>query len=57
MKQKMNTKFKNYKTAAKTMGLRMFGSLSISCTSLHGMKLSIDTWIRDGLVPAAVRHR
>jgi len=30
------------------MGLRMFGSLCISCTSLHVMKPSIDTWDRDG---------
>jgi len=43
MKQEMSTKYKNYKRAFKTMGLLMFGSLYISSTSIHGMKLSIDT--------------
>jgi len=42
MKQKMNTEYKNYKTAPKTMGLLMFGPLRIGCTSLHAMKRSID---------------
>jgi hypothetical protein len=31
------------KTAAKRMGLLIFGPLCVSCTSLYGMKLSIDT--------------
>ena len=43
MKQKMNAKYKNYKTAAKTIELLMVGSLCISWTSIHDMKLSIDT--------------
>jgi len=51
------TKYKIYKTAFQTMGLLMIGQLCNSCTSLHGVKLSIDTSIRDGLVRAAVRHR
>ena len=42
MKKKMSTKYKNYKTAFQTMGLLMFGPLFNSCTSLHGVKLSID---------------
>ena len=42
-KTKMSKKYKNYKTAATTMGLLMFGSLCNSCTSLHVMKPSIDT--------------
>ena len=43
MKQKMNANYKNYKTAAKTIELLMVGSLCISWTSIHDMKLSIDT--------------
>jgi hypothetical protein len=43
MKQTMSKKYKNYKTTSKTVGRHMFGSLCISSTSLHGIKLNIDT--------------
>jgi len=43
MKQKFSKKYKNYKTASKTVGRHMFGSLCISSTSLRGIKLNIDT--------------
>jgi hypothetical protein len=56
MKQELSKKFKNYKTAFKTVGLHVWFTLHC-CTSIHGLKPSIDTWIRDELERAAVRHR